>query len=78
MADFFVALANNVFAVADGGEVIAEAFADLGKGAGAGISEGSALGAEFVDLVVGEIDLVLELKVLLLPGLKTSGVACAV
>ena len=35
LADFFVALANNVFAVADGGEVIAEAFADLGKGAGA-------------------------------------------
>ena len=47
--------------MADGGEVIAEAFADLGEGAGAGISEGSALGAEFVDLVVGEIDLVLEL-----------------
>ena len=61
LADFFVALANNVFAVADGEEVIAEAFADLGEGAGAGISEGSALGAEFVDLVVGEIDLVLEL-----------------
>jgi hypothetical protein len=33
LADFFVALANDVFAMADGGEVIAEAFADLGEGA---------------------------------------------
>ena len=61
LADFFITLANDLFAMADGGEVIAQAFADLGEGAGARISEGGALGAELVDLVVGEIDLVLKL-----------------
>ena len=61
LADFFVALANDLFAMADGDEMITQAFADLRKGAGTGISESSALGAELVDLVVGEIDLILEL-----------------
>ena len=50
-----------VFAVADRGELVAHALADLGEGLGAGLGEGGALGAELVDLVVREIDLVLEL-----------------
>ena len=61
LADFFVALPDDVFAVTDGGELVAEAFADLGKGLDAGGGEGGTLGAELVDLMVGEIDLILEL-----------------
>jgi hypothetical protein len=61
LADFFVALPDDVFALTDRSELVAEAFADLGKGLDAGSGEGGALGAELVDLMVGEIDLILEL-----------------
>jgi hypothetical protein len=61
VADFLVALADDVFALADGCELVAEAFADLGDGLGAGFGQSGTLGAELVDLMVGEIDLVMEL-----------------
>ena len=61
LADFLVTLADDVVALADGRELVAEAFADLGDGLGAGFGQSGTLGAELVDLMVGEIDLVMEL-----------------
>jgi len=61
LADFLVALADDVFALANGYELVAEAFADLGDGLGAGLGQSGTLGAELVDLMVGEIDLVMQL-----------------